>query len=189
MPETHHEAHKDSEKKSEPEHKQAPKLVNPEWTNEVIKEGADTLTLCFQCGTCTGSCPSGRFTAFRTRKLLRKAQLGFKEDILPTDELWLCTTCMTCFERCPRGVKITDIIMVLRNMAVRAGYMAEAHKKTADFMLKTGHTIPLTDEFKAIRKKLGLPEIPGTCLTDKKALEEVQKIMGETGFDKLVRGK
>lgn len=165
------------------------KLVNPAFTKEVIKAGADTLMLCFQCGTCTGSCPSGRHTAFRTRKLMRKAQLGFKEDVLPSEELWLCTTCFTCSDRCPRGVKITDIIMTLRNMAVKEGHMAEAHKRTAQSVMKTGMTIPHTDDTKNMRKKLELSETPPTTLTDKKALEQVQKIVAKTNFDKLVGGK
>ncbi len=163
-----------------------PKLVNPEFTKEVIKRGADTITLCFQCATCTGGCPSGRITAFRTRKLMRRVQLGFKDDVLPTDELWLCTTCMTCDERCPRGVKITDIIMTLRNMAVEEGHMAEAHKRTAGMLIKTGHAIPMTDKFKELRKTLKLDEVPCTVLSDPKLHEEVVKIMKATEFDKLV---
>jgi heterodisulfide reductase subunit C len=165
-----------------------PKLVNPEFTKEVINAGADTVTLCFQCGTCTGSCPSGRHTAFRTRKLLRRVQLGFRDDVLPSDDLWLCTTCYTCYERCPRGVHIVDIILTLRNMAVKEGYMAQAHKDTAKRLIDTGHTIPLGDKFKALRKNLGLSELPNTTLSDKKALEEVQKIVQITCFDKLIAG-
>lgn len=165
-----------------------PREPNPQFTEEVIKAGADTVTLCFQCGTCTGSCPSGRHTAFRTRKLIRKVQLGF-EEALSSDELWLCTTCYTCAERCPRGVEIVDIILTLRNMAVKAGYMAEAHKKTALMMIKTGHTVPLDEKFKALRKQVGLPDVPPTTLFDSKALQEIQKIIRLTGFDKLVGGK
>ncbi|MFQ6061019.1 MAG: CoB--CoM heterodisulfide reductase subunit C [Thermoplasmata archaeon] len=163
-----------------------PKLVNPEFTKEVVKRGADTITLCFQCGTCTSGCPSGRITAFRTRKLMRRVQLGFKEDVLPADELWLCTTCMTCDERCPRGVKIVDIIMTLRNMAVEEGYMAEGHKRTASMLVKTGHAIPMTDKFKELRKSLQLDEIPPTVLSDSKLYGEVLKIMKATKFDKLI---
>ncbi len=163
-----------------------PKQPNPEFTNQVIREGADTLNLCFQCGTCTGSCPSGRYTAFRVRKVIRRAQLGFKEDVLPSEDLWFCTTCYTCHERCPRGVEIPGILFTLRNMAVREGFMGEAHKKVAGFLVKTGHMVPLTDEFKAARTKMELPEIPPTTLMDKKALEEVQKLIKKTEFDKLI---
>lgn len=163
-----------------------PKPVNPEFTKSVVDAGADTVTLCFQCGTCTGGCPSGRVTAFRTRKLMRRVQLGFKDEVLPSDELWLCTTCTTCDERCPRGVKITDIIMTLRNMAVREGYMADAHKNTARSLTKSGHAIPLGDAFKKIRETLGLDGEPPTVLKDKEALEEIKKIVKATGFDELV---
>jgi heterodisulfide reductase subunit C len=166
-----------------------PITPNPEFLQKVIDAGGTTVNLCFQCGTCTGSCASGRHTAFRTRKVVRRAQLGLKDQILPSDDLWLCTTCYTCFERCPRGVEIPDIIFILRNMAVQAGYMAEAHKKVAGFLIKTGHMVPLSDEYKEKRKKFGLPEIPPTVMENKEAAEKFQKLVKKTGFDKLVAGE
>jgi len=34
------------------------KEPNPEFAREVSQQhGGETLSLCFQCGTCTGSCP------------------------------------------------------------------------------------------------------------------------------------
>ena len=68
-------------------------IPDMEFKGQIIDAGADTLNLCFMCGTCTGSCPSGKFTAFRTRKLIRLAQLGQKDRILPSDDMWFCTTC------------------------------------------------------------------------------------------------
>ena len=168
------------------EHKAEAREPNPEFTRKVIDAGGKTVNLCFQCGTCTGSCPSGRQTAFRVRKVVRRAQLGFEEDILPSEDLWLCTTCYTCYERCPRGVEIVDVIMALRNMAVRKGHMAEAHRKVAELISKTGHLVSLRDEDKALRGKLGLHGVPPTVFSDPKALEEVKKIATLCGFDKLV---
>jgi len=162
------------------------KQPNPEFTKKVIEAGGNTLNLCFQCGTCTGSCPSGRQTAFRTRKLVRRAQLGLKDDIMDSDDLWLCTTCYTCYERCPRGVEIVDIIMALRNMAVREGKMAPQHRKIAQLVSRTGHLVNLRDEDKALRKKLGLEEVPPTVMQQPEGLEQVKKICSKTGFDKLV---
>ena len=118
--------------------------------------------------------------------MMRRVQLGFKDDVLPAEELWLCTTCTTCDERCPRGVKITDIIMTLRNMAVKEGYMAEAHKNTARSLMKSGHAIPLGDAFRKMRETLGLDSEPPTVLSDKEALDEVKKIIKATHFDELV---
>ena len=84
-----------------PEPEGEPVTPDPVFAAELVEKGAKTLNLCFQCGTCTGSCASGRFTAFRTRKVVRRAQLGLKDQILPSDDLWMCTTCYTCYERCP----------------------------------------------------------------------------------------
>lgn len=162
------------------------KEPNPEFANKVIEAGGKTLNLCFQCGTCTGSCPSGRQTAFRVRKVIRRAQLGLKDDVLNSDDMWMCTTCYTCYERCPRGVEIVNIIMALRNMAVKAGNMAEPHKRVAGFLVKTGHMVPLTDDFKKLRVKFGLDEEPKTTLTDEKAKNDVRKLCEVTEFDKLV---
>jgi heterodisulfide reductase subunit C len=86
-------------------------------------------------------------------------------------------------------VDITEIIIILRNFAVKEGYMADSHKKTASNMMNTGHTIPLTDDYRNLRKNLGLSEQPPTVLGNPKALEDWKKIMKITGFDKLIGGK
>lgn len=157
------------------------------WKQELLALAGETLNLCFQCGTCTSSCPSGRLTAFRTRQVLRKAQFGLKDLILPSDDLWHCTTCFTCYERCPRGVEIVDVITHLRNMAVKSGHMAKEHKSLVKSLYKTGHFVPITDAIKAMRKDLGLPEVPETALVDPQALKQVQQIMDKTGLTRLIR--
>jgi len=44
-------------------------------------------------------------TSYRTRKLIRKAQLGLEEDIMKYPRpCGPCTTCYACVERCPVGV-------------------------------------------------------------------------------------
>ncbi|MFP4170036.1 MAG: CoB--CoM heterodisulfide reductase subunit C [Methanomassiliicoccales archaeon] len=164
------------------------KVPNPEFTQQVIDRGGDTVNLCFQCGTCTASCPSGRSTAFKTRQLVRKAQLGLKEDILDSNDLWMCTTCYTCTERCPRGVEIVDIIMALRNIASEEGHMFEDHKKVSRSLIENGHTVALSDKYAQLRKDMGLPEKPPTVLSDEKSLADFQKLMEITGFKKLVGG-
>lgn len=162
---------------------------NSQFTNEIAALGGDTLNLCYQCGTCTGSCPSGRITAFRIRKLLRKAQLGMRDDVLTSDDLWDCTTCYTCHERCPRGVQIPDIVMIMRNIAVQEGNMAEQHKKVAGLLAKTGHMVPLTDEYRSLRERIGLSSTPPTVLMHEDATEEIHKIVKSTGFSKLIGGE
>ena len=156
------------------------------WKSTLLEEVGETLNLCFQCGTCTSSCPSGRMTAFRTRQIIRKAQFGLPEQILPSDDLWHCTTCFTCYERCPRGVEIVDIITALRNMAVRVGFMSDDHKELVLNMYKTGHLVPLTEKTKKLRTHVDLAAVPHTVIEDEEGLKQVQFIMEQTRLMRII---
>ena len=159
---------------------------DPDFTAEFIDAGIETVKHCFQCGTCSGSCPSGRRTPYKVRQIVRKCLLGLKEEVIADDALWMCTTCYTCQERCLRSVKIVEIIKKARNIAAHAGYMAKPHKMTGVFVMNTGHGVPINDATKALRTKIGLPEIPPTTHAFPEALAEVQKICKLTGFDELI---
>ena len=159
---------------------------DPDFTAEFIDAGIETVQHCFQCGTCSGGCPSGRRTPYKVRQIVRKCLLGLKEEVIADDALWMCTTCYTCQERCLRSVKIVEIIKKARNIAAHAGYMAKPHKMTGVFVMNTGHGVPINDATKALRTKIGLPEIPPTTHAYPEALAEVQKICKITGFDELI---
>ncbi len=161
-------------------------IIEPDqnFSRKLVEAGAVTLHNCIQCGTCTGSCPSGKHTALRIRKLIRAAQLGLKS-ILDADDLWLCTTCYTCFERCPNEVDVPQIIMVIRNLAVRKGYVADTHKQAVRKFLKTGHLVPLTDEISVIREKVGLKAVPPTVQADNGALKLFQDFLKTLDIRKL----
>ncbi len=153
---------------------------------EISKEIADAAKMCFQCGTCTAGCPSGRQTSYRTRKLIRMAQLGLKDEIINSEELWECSTCYTCVERCPRQVPIVDIVIDLRNIAVAEGKMRPQHKGTATNLAQFGHAVPVSDKISKLRLDLGLPEVPPTVLANPAAKADLDKILKATGFDKIV---
>ena len=160
--------------------------LDKEFTQKFVDAGIETVDHCFQCGTCGGGCPSGRRTPYRVRQIVRKCLLGLREEVVSDPALWMCTTCYTCQERCPRSVKIVDIIKMARNEAAKAGYMADAHKATGSFVIKTGHGVPINDKTKALRADIGLPELPPTVHAFPEALEEVQKICAACEFDKLI---
>ena len=159
---------------------------DPDFTAEFIDAGIETVKHCFQCGTCSGGCPSGRRTPYKVRQIVRKCLLGLKEEVISDESLWMCTTCYTCQERCLRSVKIVEIIKKARNIAAHAGYMAKAHKMTGVFVLNTGHAVPINDNVKALRSKIGLPEVPPTTHAFPEALTEVQKLCKITAFDELI---
>ena len=159
---------------------------DPDFTAEFIDAGIETVKHCFQCGTCSGSCPSGRRTPYKVRQIVRKCLLGLKEEVISDDALWMCTTCYTCQERCLRSVKIVEIIKKARNIAAHAGYMAKPHKMTGVYVINTGHAVPINDNVKQLRTKIGLPEVPPTTHAHPEALEEVQKLCKITAFDELI---
>ncbi|UYP46917.1 H(2):CoB-CoM heterodisulfide,ferredoxin reductase subunit C [Candidatus Lokiarchaeum ossiferum] len=156
---------------------------------EIIKDHAlKAINACFQCGTCSGGCPSGRRTALVTRKIIRKA-ISNMEDVLNDKEIWMCTTCYTCFERCPRSVPITDIIIKLRNLAVRKGNMLESHKQLSHVLIQTGHGVPLgnaDNQWAKLRMSCGLSPLPPTTHMHPEAIEEIAILVKKTHFDKLV---
>ena len=160
--------------------------IDVNFKNDIMAAGAESVALCFQCGTCSGACPSGRRTPYKIRQLVRRAVMGLKEDVISDDAIWMCTTCYECQERCPRGIKIVDVVKAVRNEAAKAGYMAPSHKATGSFVLKTGHGVPINPATRELRKKIGLSELPPTTHEFPEALEEVQKITKITAFDKLI---
>ncbi len=160
--------------------------VDSGFVDKIVEAGADRLRTCIQCGTCSAVCPSGRRTAFRTREIIRKALLGLKEEVLASSDLWFCSTCYNCLERCPRQIKVTDAILIMRNMAVNHGFMLPEHRKASLKLISTGHAVPIDDANREMRKRLGLKEIPPTAHSNAAALNDVQEILNKTGFKKLI---
>lgn len=77
---------------------------------------------CYQCGTCTATCPWGRFDGepLSVRNLMRRAQLGLDGDG-DADALYRCLTCRACEANCPRGVDIVGAMLGLREHAFDQG--------------------------------------------------------------------
>jgi heterodisulfide reductase subunit C2 len=152
------------------------------FTHEIEKGGGENISVCYQCGTCTGSCPMGRRNALRTRKIMRMSALGLKDELLKSDEIWYCSTCYTCTDRCPRHVKPTDVIIALRNMATRQHLVPKNFLQTAGFIYQSGHGVPNNDANRALRVKLGLPKDPPTTHTYPEYIPGIQKILEATGI-------
>ena len=87
------------------------------------------LNLCYQCGVCTGSCPTADKMQYGPRKIMHMIHLGIAERALSSPDIWYCVSCYSCSTRCPQAVPISDIMSVLRNMAVAKG-LAEDNEAT-----------------------------------------------------------
>jgi len=132
---------------------------DPEFFKDI--ERRSNILSCIQCGTCTASCESGRWTALKTRLIIRKLIFG-DLSVLKDPDIWLCTTCYTCYERCPRDVRPTDVIIDLRNYTSKLGNIHPIHRKVVDFLKATGHAVPINDEIRQRRNELGIDELPPT---------------------------
>jgi Fe-S oxidoreductase len=88
----------------------------PEVIDLIKEEGGDPLKLCYQCGTCSATCPWNLVKNFIVRKLMHQGQLGLID--FESEELWMCATCKACVDRCPRGVAIIDVMKAMRRAIV-----------------------------------------------------------------------
>ena len=69
---------------------------------DIIKEeGGDVLDLCYQCGTCTATCPWNNVKTFPVRKLMHRSQLGLID--FGDEYIWQCVGCRMCMLACPYG--------------------------------------------------------------------------------------
>ena len=93
--------------------------VNPfsDATTAIIEAGGEALKTCYQCGTCTGTCPWNLVREFLVRKIIHTSQTGLLLEV-GDEENWICATCGACVARCPRGVAIIDIFRAVRRVAV-----------------------------------------------------------------------
>lgn len=143
-----------------------------------VRDLSGTLPrMCFQCGTCTGSCPSAPRSSYRIRVFMRRAVLGLEDEALTDPDLWLCTTCYSCSDRCPRDLFPTDVIMAMRNLAFKRDIVPRNFLKTAQLIYTTGHGVPNNDVNRAARVKLGLTADPPTTHMYPEYIEGIQKIM------------
>ncbi|MHA1913115.1 MAG: CoB--CoM heterodisulfide reductase subunit C [Promethearchaeota archaeon] len=166
------------------------KGTNSKISQKFVDAGLEKLRACINCGTCTGGCPSGRRTAYRTRSALRRALTG-DESVLSDIDIWFCSTCYVCYERCPRNIPVTDMIIKLRNIAVEEGFILDAHYNLAnEVFYNTGHGVPANGEgnkkWRDLRESYGLPPLPPTVHTHPEAVKECQELLKSVGFTELM---
>jgi len=128
---------------------------------------------CLACGTCSAGCPVHRgTTSYDPLRIMRMLVLGLREELLKGDMIWLCSDCYTCQENCPMGIKITDIINHLKNLATRERNIPLG-VSTQEKLLKDQGKIYVIDEFdNKKRSKAGLPQLPAIAEEARTLLEK-----------------
>lgn len=165
---------------------------NPEFTKDILKTSRTIANMCYQCGTCTGSCPSAPRSSYRIRLFMRRCVLGLENESLTDPDLWLCTTCYSCTDRCPRDIAPTDVIMAMRNLAFKRDIIPKNFLQTVQLIYNSGHGVPNNDVNRAARTRLGLPADPPTTHTHKEYIPGIQKILDHFGLkenaDRILKG-
>jgi heterodisulfide reductase subunit C len=95
------------------------KTVKREFMEKLRKLSGQNVNQCFQCGTCTGSCPMKDYLDAVPRKIVHLARLGLEGELEKYNTCWVCASCHTCNVRCPRGVDLPRVMEALRLMTLR----------------------------------------------------------------------
>jgi heterodisulfide reductase subunit C len=145
------------------------------------KLGGETLTKCYQCGTCASSCPVAKITTrYNPRIVIKNALLGNRAEVITEASIWLCSSCYNCQERCPQGVEIAELMYALRNIAVKEGHVPLAFIEMASNLISEGRVVPISSFSLRRRDTYNLPALKETGV---KALNE---LLSHTSFKKTV---
>lgn len=106
---------------------------------EQIKERlGEDISVCYQCGGCTGVCPWGEVGRdFNPRVLMRKGQLGIGDII--SDDIWFCTTCNECVSQCPHQVDIPFVMSSIRSLSVEKAKVPGELQDALESMFRLGN--------------------------------------------------
>jgi len=157
---------------------------NEEFSKAIAKAGGENLHFCFQCGTCTASCPVFKSEEnYSPRLIMRLTALGLINRVLYSNLIWLCATCYSCTERCPRGIRPTEVIRAIRNMAAEKGYAHKFYKEQATAIINYGRIWEDEEIVNTFREDMELPPISSVDTT------EISKILDGTKVKELLAAK
>ena len=95
----------------------------------LFSDQASTFSNCFGCQTCTNVCPivanfdnPKEVLGLLPHQIMYSVGLGIKDLAFGSNMLWDCLTCYQCQEQCPQGVKVTDVLYELKNVAIKNAY-------------------------------------------------------------------
>ena len=93
--------------------------LHSEFVKKVEEVSGESLSACYQCGTCSAGCPMSFAMDILPRQIMHLAQLGREEKIAQCRTAWVCASCLACTTRCPRGIDIGKIMEALRLLTTR----------------------------------------------------------------------
>jgi quinone-modifying oxidoreductase subunit QmoC len=88
--------------------------INPEFSKELKKYGAERINSCYNCGNCTAICSLSTKENSFPREMVRCSVLGTESEIKSSLKPWLCYYCGECSSTCPREANPGELMMALR---------------------------------------------------------------------------
>jgi heterodisulfide reductase subunit C len=76
------------------------------------------ISLCYQCGKCSATCPSASRMDLLPHQVVRFLQLGLGQ-VFNSNSIWTCATCFSCETQCPRGIDVSKICEAIRTLKLR----------------------------------------------------------------------
>jgi len=158
--------------------------LSPKFKYEITREpGGENIKLCFACGICTASCPIREIDSqYNPRRIIRMVLLGMKERVLKSNFIWLCSNCYACTERCPQGVRFTEVMNAIKNLAVKEGCIHPAYSQQIHILAQVGRLYEIDEFDNNKRAAFGLPKVEKTKGFTKKIIEM-------TGLAQLILSK
>ena len=95
------------------------KRLRREFVKKVKELSGQNLQLCYQCGMCTGNCPTAANMDVSPRRIIELARLGLEEDIAGSRTVWICASCLACVVNCPRGFDLSKVMEAIRLLTLR----------------------------------------------------------------------
>jgi NADPH-dependent glutamate synthase beta subunit-like oxidoreductase len=128
----------------------------------------EKLKYCYECGICTGSCPMAEMLgeSYNPRSLLQNI-LANPIEALSSDELWLCAWCYRCYRRCNQAIKLPEVFLYMRKIALEHGFVPSSER--AFRKIVENIPLPLTTTLACFH-----PERAG--LEKEKTLEKIQQL-------------
>ena len=162
--------------------------------------GGENVSLCIQCGTCSGSCPNVDYMDYSPRQIIAMVRAELSDEVLSSNTMWMCASCYLCTVRCPRNVKITELMHALESIALHHGLSNRKtptptmYKTFVDSIMRSGRVHELgfmmrfylkSNLFRAFKNiSLGIKLLSHGRLSFKseriKGLEQLKTILKET---------
>jgi heterodisulfide reductase subunit C len=93
-------------------------IVTSPLLRKVETISGQNLSLCYQCGKCSATCPLASQMDLMPHLVVRYLQLGL-EQVFDAKSYWLCATCFSCETQCPRGLDVSKVCEALRTIKLR----------------------------------------------------------------------